>query len=542
MPPERNSNSKGNQGRELNRPARTGFWDRLRNMPVTRLAWLWLLIGFGLLPFNFFNMTIPLAVWLAPVFLLRYTRTVRRTGIALSLIFFSYAVSISIAVYSGESTSPALSILGIILFPLIRGVAYTLPYALDRLIGPRLGPWARLLVFPLAFTSIDWLMSLGKIINSTGSLAYSQTENLALVQILSITGMWGITFLIMWFASTVNALWENAFDWRPVRSILGTFMGVLLAVFLFGSVRLTFFAPSSPSVTAATITLDDSISKHASSGIDWTTFYTATDAQRAAVRPQFEASVNQLLARTETALRGGAKIVGWQEGAGPVLEEDERSTLDRVAALARQYDAYIEVSFGLVTRADVQHFVRNQSILVDNTGNILWTYNKTYPVFPSETYVVPAGDGKLPLADTPYGRLSTAICNDFHFPILIRQAGENGVYVVIAPYNDLHPFELADEATSMVRTIENGFSLVRAAGHGPSTIMDYEGRTLAYQNYYTNSSGIMLTTVPTHGVTTIYSRIGDVFAYLCVAGLAFLVVWAFLHRKQPAPIPQNESK
>ena len=52
--------------------------------------------------------------------------------------------------------------------------------------------------------------------NSTGSTVYSQYDSLALMQILSVTGMWGVAFLIGWGASTVNALWDRGFDWRPV--------------------------------------------------------------------------------------------------------------------------------------------------------------------------------------------------------------------------------------------------------------------------------------------------------------------------------------
>ena len=497
-----------------------------------RLTWLWLVIGLLLLPFTTIQTIIPLAAWFAPVFLLRFARTSKHTWIALLLIFFAYAIGIGIAMRGGEPSDAASLIYGIVVFPLIRGLIYTLPYAADRLLGSRLNPWTRVFVFPLAFTSVDWLMSLSAIINSTGSFAYSQYDSLALMQILSITGMWGITFLLTWFASTVNALWERGFDWRPVRGLVGVFAGVLAAILLLGSVRLNFFPPSSASIEAATITLDDSVSQQVGKGIDWLTFNQSSDAERAAARPQFEASVGQLLARTETALRSGAKLVAWQEGAGTVLEEDEPSTLNRVAALAKEYDADVEISLGVLTRTTSQHFLLNQSILVDNTGAVRWKYKKTYLVIPDEWYVAVPGDGKLQVADTSEGRLSTAICNDLHFPTLLRQAGEKDADILIAPYNDVIPFGQSDSVTAIFRAIENGVSLLRPAGRGTSMIVDYEGRILASQNYFTNKDGIMMTTIPTRGVRTIYSRIGDAFAYLCVAGLVFLASLALIHKQQ----------
>jgi apolipoprotein N-acyltransferase len=502
------------------------------DMQADRLAWLWLLIGFALLPFTTIQTMIALAAWLAPVFLLRFVRVSRRARIALPLVFAAYALGIFIALRGSGKSDVAVYILGIVTFPLLRGLMYTLPYVADRLIGSRLNPWARVFVFPLAFTSVDWLMSLGRIINSTGSPAYSQYDNLALVQIVSVTGMWGITFLMAWFASTVNALWEQGFDWRAVRGIVGVFAGVSLAVLLFGSIRLSFFPPSSSTMESATITLDDGVAQKVGKGIDWLTFNQSSDAERAAARPQFAATVNQLLARTETALRAGAKIVAWQEGAGTVLEEDKQSTLEQVAALARKYNADVEVSLGILTRTKAQQFILNQSILVDNTGEVRWTYEKTYPVFPTESYVSAAGGGKLPLAHIGDSRFSTAICNDLHFPPLLRQAGANHADILIAPYSDVIPFGSGDAVTAVFRAVENGFSLLRPAGHGTSMIVDYEGRILGSQDYFTDATGIMVTGIPTRGVTTIYSRIGDLFAYLCVLGLIVLTVCALIPRKQ----------
>jgi len=60
---------------------------------------------------------------------------------------------------------------------------------------------------------------------------------------------------------------------------------------------------------------------------------------------------------------------------------------------------------------------------------------------------------------------------------------------------------------------------VRPTGDGISLMTDYLGRVIASQNYSASNDGILLGSVPTRGVSTIYSRIGDVFAYLCTLGL-----------------------
>jgi apolipoprotein N-acyltransferase len=132
--------------------------------------------------------------------------------------------------------------------------------------------------------------------------------------------------------------------------------------------------------------------------------------------------------------------------------------------------------------------------------------------------------------------MSAGICYETYYPALIRQAGKIGANILFAPSNDVPPFHSSASIMATCRAIENGFSMVRPAGRGISLITDYEGRVLGSQDYFTNKSGIMITTIPTRGVRTIYSRIGDVFAYLCVAGLVLLAGWALIRRKMARPI------
>jgi apolipoprotein N-acyltransferase len=81
------------------------------------------------------------------------------------------------------------------------------------------------------------------------------------------------------------------------------------------------------------------------------------------------------------------------------------------------------------------------------------------------------------------------------------------------------------------RAIENGFSLVRPTSHGFSAAADYQGRVLGLTDYFTSEDPVMIAYVPIKGVTTIYSRIGDLFAWLCMAGLVAAIAWVVVRRK-----------
>jgi apolipoprotein N-acyltransferase len=512
------------------------FWKRLRAIPQAQLAWLWLLVGILLLPFTAWQNVIPLAAWLAPVFLLRFERTCSRSRLVVPLIILAYAGTSAFDWRKGPMDRVSM-IVGLIM-ALAHGLFYVLPYLADKRIGSRLSSWGRWLVFPLAFTGMDWVMSLVKTTTNHGSPAYSQYPILPLIQIISVTGMWGLTFLIAWFASTVNAFWEESFRWQAVRGKLAVFAGVIAAIFVFGLIRLnlTQWQPSAApdqSVKAATVTNETIFG--ALDSMNLATFYDSSDAERAAIRPTLE-SVNDLLFnRIEAALQSGAQIVVTQETAGLVLDEDKTLLLDRASSLANQYHAYLEISLWVFTRTQVLPYIHNQTILIDPAGQIQWTYDKTHPVYGGENFIVFSGSGKLPILDTSYGRMSVAICNDLNFPALLRQAGKNNVDILLAPFNDVPEISTQNPAEAAYRTIENGVSLIRAAGRGLSMITDPEGRMLASQDYFTTDSHVLVATLPIHSDKTIYSQIGDLFAYLSIAGLVFLAAWALKYRKQLVP-------
>ena len=119
----------------------TGAVEPLREKRVRRPAWPWLAIGFLLLPFTIVQTMLPLAVWFAPILLLRYVRMAPRATVALPLIFLAQAIGGAVAMRGGEIGDVFSLVFGSIVFSLFRGLISTLPYAADRLIGPRLARW-----------------------------------------------------------------------------------------------------------------------------------------------------------------------------------------------------------------------------------------------------------------------------------------------------------------------------------------------------------------------------------------------------------------
>ena len=124
---------------------------------------------------------------------------------------------------------------------------------------------------------------------------------------------------------------------------------------------------------------------------------------------------------------------------------------------------------------------------------------------------------------TPNGRLGSAICFDLDFPQLLAQAGRLGTDVLLAPSNDWRDIDPWHTHMATFRAVEQGFNLVRQARSGLSMAVDYQGRALAQMDDFGSPDREMTAYVPTRGVRTVYSRIGDAFAWVCLFGLAILL-------------------
>ena len=218
-----------------------------------------------------------------------------------------------------------------------------LPYLADRLITPRLGGFVATLVFPLAYTTFEYLSSFGPS-GTINSIANTQYGNLPLMQVVSVTGIWGLTFLITWFAAVGNWAWEQHFAWPQVRGGGVLYTAVLAVVLLGGGARLALFPPEATLVRVAGLSASQAAVAAFNQQLPQATLSLlesgkATQADRALARSAFTTLDNDLLARSQQEARAGAKIVVWPEASpvgATILQEDEPALIQQAGALAQQ--------------------------------------------------------------------------------------------------------------------------------------------------------------------------------------------------------------
>jgi apolipoprotein N-acyltransferase len=505
------------------------------NYQRDRLSYLWLAIGAILLPFAHFQTIWPLAAWLSPVFLMRFGRT-QRLAVGLPLIVLTECIGAAIGQRNGYGVAPVGTPAGLVLAigALLYGLPFSLPFVADRLLTGRLPGVPRTLVYPLAAVSIDYLLDLEPFHISFGSPAYTQYGNLPLMQLVSLTGMWGLTFLVSWLAPVVNEVWEHGTSARVLRYSLLPFGLVLVAVLIYGSARLTF-TPTAPLVRVAGLTPDRSLYLRAPNGepIFWPPIEDiarSSDAERAQWHSRWMQIVDDLLARSRQEARAGAKIITWAEESAFILKEDEPVVLQKAQAVAREEHVYLQLALQPILRTQQYPFAENRAVLIDPAGNVVWDYQKAYPIPFAETNEYPGAPAVVPYQDTPYGRLAGVICYDADFVPYLRQAGLAQVGLLLAPANDWEAIEQDHTHMAVYRAVENGFSMMRPDAKGISLAVDALGRELAQGEYYNTDRLDIVAMMPVQSLPTLYSRIGDLFAWLSIAGLVVLIGVAIVRR------------
>jgi apolipoprotein N-acyltransferase len=481
-----------------------------------------LLVGSLLVGFSMGHWLAPLAAWIGPALILRYSRDYRSwPGYLLLLVGYIAAFMIGFGAIWGSNWGVGL------MSGLAVGYAFlwTLPYLADRWMVRRLSGFSSTLVFPLAATALEALFIHFNPLGTWGAWGFTQYGNLPLMQLASVTGMIGITFLMGWFASVTNWAWENRDRGSEVLRGLAAFGAVMAVVFLFGSLRLNL-APTSETeetVRVAGVTAEglDSFSKRMSETPD-------LDPASPAARQGMQAYWDAYFEATVREAQAGARVIVWPELNGVTLPSDEASLIGRAQEVARQNAIYLAIPLGILD-PDTGQWRENKLLLTDPTGAIVMEHVK-YGGAIIETTLV--GDRMLQTAATPFGVLSGVICYDLDYPAVIQQTGRKGVGLLLVPSRDWFEIDPVHSHMAVFRAIENGMSLVRQTDAGLSIAVDPYGRVLAQTDFFGATDRTLVAQVPVRHVPTIYTLVGRWFEWVFVAGFLLVIAGALIARRQ----------
>jgi apolipoprotein N-acyltransferase len=351
-------------------------------------------------------------------------------------------------------------------------------------------------------------------------VGYSQTSVLPLAQLASLTGVYGLSALIVFVSAAAALAVSGRGRERWLTPVLAA--GLVAVCAGWGSMRIAGGALARSGAPVQVGLVQGNVPQDRK----WD--------------PAFAAGIlrDYLDASREAADRG-ARLIIWPESATPFYFHGTPQA-EAIRMLAREKGVWILLGSDELDPARPS-IAYNAAFLVRPDGSTAGVYRKVRLVpfgeyvpfrrllFFAAPLVEAVGEfspGDAPVA-LPFagGPLSTAICYEVVYPALIREGVLEGSRLLTTITNDAWfgrssaPYQHFEMAA--MRAIEQGRYLARSANTGISGVVDPYGRVIAASDLF--ESDVIVETVRLLEGRTIYARMGDVVAYASV--LLTLAAW-----------------
>ena len=382
-------------------------------------------------------------------------------------------------------------------------------------------------------------------------LGASQYQHLVVIQIASLTGVYGVSFLVVWvsvcLAIAVARAWHSKTPFHDCAIDLVWPIALLVVVIGFGLYRL-----SRPELAGREIKLA-LIQPSIPQLIIW-------DDHEKSNR------FSKLVTLSQQAAAARPDLLVWPEAAMPnTFTRFNRRTYDTITNLV--VPNHLWMIFGADDAepkkdpgktGDADFF--NSAFLVYPTGQLLTRYHKRRLVmfgeylplarwFPFLKYIrrveggFTAGETPVPFKLPNLGaNIAVLICFEDVFPQLARDTVSEDTDFMLNLTNNGWFRESAAQwqhaISALFRAVENGLPLVRCTNNGLTCWIDARGRL--HEIYFPDSRdiygpGFKLVTIPLRAheknqLLTVYHRYGDWFGWTSVAGTAICILNRLLRR------------
>jgi apolipoprotein N-acyltransferase len=359
-------------------------------------------------------------------------------------------------------------------------------------------------------------------------LGYSQFQNLSMIQIADITGVYGVSFMVVLVNAALYRMAEGVRERRWKLSFQEiTAAGMVLAVCgIYGYFRLVELSTIPSGKKSYKVAV---VQGNIRQDIKW-------DAQ-------FQEETIKIYADLTRGLQPDhPDLILWPETAAPFFFQNTTPLQSGIMDLAHQMNAPFILGAPASERKGPRIHLYNSAFLVSPEKKIVGRYDKVHLV-PFGEYAPLAGllgftggiigamgdftpgPGVYPLS-LPWGKFGVLICYEAIFPNLTREFVKQGGEFLVNITNDAWFGRTAApyQHFSMValRAVENRVFIARAANTGISGIINPSGRVTKASGLFTReafSDKIYLNVSP-----TFYTRFGDLFSYLCIGFIIAVLI------------------
>lgn len=445
------------------------------------------------------------------------------TGFAFGMIYFFgtlYWIYHSINHFGGMSFFSSIIVVCLLccylsLFPALFAALFSRVYNKTRL--------PALFVAPVLWVSIEFVRSYALTGFPWSSIGYSQYRFLPLIQVSDITGIYGISFIILAVNGFIADLFLNKKRLKEMPLFPHSYFtagAVSLLIFILASFGYGFWRLNQEregrSLTVSVIQGNIEQDKK------W--------------EPLFQNEVIDIYTTLSSqALRDNPSLIIWPETAVPFFFGSNAVNTARMIQFQQQSSTYLLFGSVLAKNSHEKSAdMTNSAVLLDKEAKITYSYDKIHLVpfgeyvplrnilFFIDKLVVGIGDyipGKQYLqADTEIGRFGTLICYEIIFPGLVRKFFTQGGDYMVTITNDAWFGDTAGPyqhfSMAVFRAIENRKPVMRAANTGISGFIDSSGRILGQTRIFDRQ--ILTHSVKTDSTMTFYTKFGDLFSFFCI--------------------------
>ncbi|MGD0648833.1 MAG: nitrilase-related carbon-nitrogen hydrolase [Acidobacteriaceae bacterium] len=357
--------------------------------------------------------------------------------------------------------------------------------------------FSAVIALPAFWSLVEYLASFAPANGTAGSLAYTQQRFLPMLQVASLTGPWGITFLLLLFPTALaTALYLRRRNLPHATLITGSALTVLAAAILFGTLRLA--APTS-SQTIKVALLD-------------------TDTVVFAEQPsEMQHLINSYAEQAESLARQGATLIVMPEKTGMLLNSNTQTIDPVLQSVANRTGTTLILGVLHVVPPALFNEAR-----IYTPGQPITTYDKQHMLPPFESNLKPGT--ALTLLSKPSAPIGVAICKDMDFIHPALDYGRAGIDLLLDPAWDFNIDRTWHGHIAIMRGVEGGYAIAHAAKDGFLTVTDDRGRILGETRTNAAPFASLLVNVPLRHDQTFFDRYGTWFPKLAAILLLAAVI------------------
>jgi apolipoprotein N-acyltransferase len=380
-----------------------------------------------------------------------------------------------------------------------------------------------LLIAPIFWVVLEFLRTYIFTGFPWSSIGYSQYQFLTIIQIADITGIYGVSFIVV----AVNGALSDLFLLKqrtkdmPLFPLSYTLIGFVFLIALVGT-TLIYGQMKLREQRAGKNIRVGIIQGNIEQDRKWNPDY--QDAVMATYKEL-----------TLKAAEASPSVIVWPETAVPFFFMADKTYSENLIEFQKKLNSYLIFGSILVRgKEGSQYLLTNSAVVLDESGKVTYTYDKIHLVpfgeyvplqkilFFINKLVIGIGDyvqGKYHLrAETPYGSFAPLICYEIIFPGLVRKFYSNGGDFMVNITNDAWfgktsgPYQHFSMA--VFRAIENRKPIIRAANTGVSGFIDSNGRIISQTDLF--QKAVLTEDIKTDSTISFYSKYGDLFSYGCM--------------------------